>query len=234
VTARSAVVLLSGGLDSSTCLAIARRDGFAAHALTLDYGQRHRDELDAARAVARALGAASHRVVALDLRAIGGSALTSDAIAVPKDRSDDEIGGGVPASYVPARNTLLLALAVGLAEATDSDAVYVGVNALDSSGYPDCRPEFLDAFRETARLGTKRGVEGRPVEIRAPLVSLSKAGIARLAHDLRVPIADTLSCYDPVRRGGGVPADHCGRCDACRLRRRGFEQAGVPDPTRYA
>ena len=234
MSARRAVVLLSGGLDSATCLAIARRDGFETHALTVDYGQRHRAELDAARAVARAFGAASHRVVALDLRAIGGSALTSDAIAVPKDRTDAEIGGGVPASYVPARNTLFLALAVGAAEALDADAVYVGVNALDTSGYPDCRPEFLDAFREAARLGTKRGVEGRPVEIRAPLVAETKAGIARLATALSVPIAKTLSCYDPVAGGGGAPASHCGRCDACRLRKRGFAEAGIADPTSYA
>lgn len=242
MSAPRAVVSLSGGLDSATCLAIARRDGFEAHALTADYGQRHRAEIDAARVVARALGAASHRVVAVDLRALGGSALTSDAIPVPKDRSDAEIGRGVPASYVPARNTVLLALCVAAAEALDADAVFVGVNALDSSGYPDCRPEFLDAFREAARLGTKRGVEGRPVNIVAPLVRETKAGIARLAVSLGVPVAETLSCYDPEPRPGGAPRDasgrapavaHCGRCDACRLRRRGFAEAGLPDPTLY-
>jgi 7-cyano-7-deazaguanine synthase len=231
VTAR-AVVLVSGGLDSATVLALARRDGVEAHALTVDYGQRHRAEIEASRRVAEALAAASHRVVAVDLRVLGGSALTSDAIAVPKDRTDAEIGRGIPASYVPARNTVLLAVAVAAAEALDADAVHVGVNALDSSGYPDCRPEFLAAFREAARLGTRRGVEGRPVRIEAPLVALSKAGIARLATSLGVPVAETLSCYDPVRRGGGVV--HCGRCDACRLRRRGFAEAGIPDPTPYA
>jgi 7-cyano-7-deazaguanine synthase len=234
MSAARAVVLLSGGLDSATCLAVARRDGVEAHALSVDYGQRQRLELDAARRVASALRAASHRVVAVDLRALGGSALTSDALTVPKDRTDEEIGSGVPASYVPARNTVLLAVALAAAEAMDADAVYVGVNALDSSGYPDCRPQFLDAFREVSRLGTKRGVEGRAVEIRAPLVGETKAGIVRLSTLLGVPVADTLSCYDPLPGLEPGRAVHCGRCDACRLRRRGFREAGVPDPTAYA
>jgi 7-cyano-7-deazaguanine synthase len=240
VTARAptprAVVLLSGGLDSATCLAIAKRDGFEAHALSVDYGQRQRAELDAARRVASALAAASHRVVAVDLRSLGGSALTSDAIAVPKGRDAASIGTGIPVTYVPARNTVLLSVALAAAETLDAGAIYVGVNALDYSGYPDCRPEFLEAFRAVARLGTKRGVEGRPFEIRAPLLGETKAGIARLATSLRVPIADTLSCYDPVldhERPVGSPA-HCGRCDACVLRRRGFREAGLADPTRYA
>ena len=231
---RRAVVLLSGGLDSATCLAIARRDGFEAHALSVDYSQRQRLELDAARRVATALGAASHRVVAVDLRAIGGSALTDEAIAVPKDRSHAEMGSDVPSSYVPARNTILLGLATGLAEVLDADAIYLGINAVDYSGYPDCRPEFLDAFREVASLGTRRGADGGPVDFLAPLLRSSKADIVRLAHELRVPVALTLSCYDPLppRTADGT-AVHCGRCDACLLRRRGFIDAGVPDPSTY-
>jgi 7-cyano-7-deazaguanine synthase len=229
------MVLFSGGLDSATCLAIARRDGFEAHALSVDYGQRHRVELDAARRVATAMRAASHRVVAVDLRSLGGSALTDAAVDVPKARSAAEIGDGVPATYVPARNTVLLSVALAAAEALGADAVYVGVNALDYSGYPDCRPEFLDAFREVARLGTKRGVEGRPIDVRAPLLRETKAAIARLATSLGVPVADTLSCYEPV--GDAVPGGpplHCGLCDACLLRKRGFIEAGIADPTRYA
>jgi 7-cyano-7-deazaguanine synthase len=226
---RSAVVLLSGGLDSATCLAIARDEGFAAHALTVAYGQRHAAEVEAAVRVAEALGAASHRVVSVDLGLLGGSALTSTEVAVPKDRSPAEIGEGVPPTYVPARNTVLLAVATAAAEALGADAVYLGINALDTSGYPDCRPDFLEAFRRLAALGTKRGVEGRPIEFRAPLLRDTKAQIARRATALRVPVADTLSCYDPLP--GPV---HCGRCDACLLRRRGFEEAGLPDPTAYA
>ena len=229
-----AVVLLSGGLDSATSAAAARRDGFEVHGLSVDYGQRQRLELDAARRLARALGLASHRVVAVDLRAIGGSALTDDAIAVPKDRTEAQMGADVPASYVPARNTILLALATGLAEVLEADAIYLGINAVDYSGYPDCRPEFLEAFRAVARLGTKRGVEGAPVAFVAPLIGLAKAGIVRLARDLGVPVGDTLSCYDPrPPRAAGGPAVHCGRCDACLLRRKGFLDAGLPDPTLY-
>ena len=234
MSAPGAVVLLSGGLDSATCLALAVRDGFVAHALSVDYGQRQRLELEAARRVARSLGAASHRVVRVDLRLLGGSALTSDDIAVPKDRSLDTIGDGIPVSYVPARNTVLLSIAMAAAEVAEADAIYLGINALDTSGYPDCRPEFLEAFRAVARLGTKRGVEGRPVDLRAPLLRLSKAGIASLAVSLGVPVAETLSCYDPLAaRVPAGPAIHCGRCDACQLRREGFRAAGLADPTTY-
>lgn len=227
-----AVVLLSGGLDSATCLAVARRDGFEAHALSFDYGQRQRAELEVAARLARALGAASHRVVAVDLRALGGSALTSDAIDVPKARSLADIGQGIPVTYVPARNTVFLAVALGAAEVLDAEAVYIGVNALDSSGYPDCRPAFLDAMAEVARQGTKRGAEGLPLTLQAPLVRSSKAEIVALAVALGVPVADTLSCYDPVVVGARPV--HCGRCDACLLRRKGFAEARVADPTTYA
>jgi 7-cyano-7-deazaguanine synthase len=185
--------------------------------------------------VARALGARAHHVVPVDLRALGGSALTSDEIGVPKDRPHEAIGAGIPVTYVPARNTVLLAIATAAAEACGAASVWVGVNALDYSGYPDCRPEFLAAFREVARLGTRRGVEGRPIRFEAPLLSLSKAGIARLAVETGVPVAWTLSCYDPPSgAAGGAPPVHCGRCDACRLRRKGFAEAGLPDPTAYA
>lgn len=227
-----AIVLLSGGLDSATCLAIARRDGFEAHALSFDYGQRHRIELDVAARVAKALGAASHRVVAVDLRALGGSALTSDTIPVPKARSADEIGQGIPSTYVPARNTVFLAIAIGAAEVLEADVVYLGVNALDYSGYPDCRPEFLDAMREVALRGTKRGVEGHPFELRAPLLRASKAEIAAMAVAFGVPVAATLSCYDPL--GTAAAPVHCGRCDACLLRKKGFAEAKLVDPTTYA
>jgi 7-cyano-7-deazaguanine synthase len=231
VTARRAIVLLSGGLDSATCLAIARRDGFEPHALTVDYGQRHRAELFAAARVAKALPAASHRVVSVDLSALGGSALTDPTTPVPKDRSPAAIGEGIPVTYVPARNTVLLAVATAAAEALGADAVYVGVNALDYSGYPDCRPEFLDAFRALAAVGTKRGVEGRPIEFRAPLLRETKAGIVRLATSLHVPVGDTLSCYDPLppRAAGGAHRP-CLRCDACLLRAKGFLEAGIADP----
>lgn len=232
------LVLLSGGLDSATCLAIARGDarpGGEAHALSFDYGQRSRAELAAARRVAAALGATSHRTIAVDLRALGGSALTSDVLDVPKGRSDAQIGHGIPITYVPARNLVFLSLALAAAETLDADAIYVGVNALDTSGYPDCRPAFLDAFREAARLGTRRGDEGRPVEVRAPLLALRKADIAARAVALGVPVAATLSCYDPVVGAvSDAPARHCGRCDACRLRRRGFLEAGLSDPSDYA
>lgn len=243
MTAPRAVVLLSGGLDSATCLAVARRDGFEAHALSVDYGQRQRAELAAAHRIAAVLGAASHRVVSVDLRALGGSALTDDAIAVPKDRSDEAIAHGVPSTYVPARNTILLGLATAAAEVAGADAIYLGINALDFSGYPDCRPEFLEAFRAVARAGTRRGAEGHPVDVRAPLLRLRKADIVRLAVELAVPIAWTLSCYDPPETttapsphgpSAQAPSLHCGRCDACHLRRRGFLEAGLPDPTAYA
>jgi len=222
-----AVVLLSGGLDSSTCLAIAARDGFEVHALSIDYGQRHRGELDRARRVGRALGAAAHRVVRVDLSAFGGSALTDASIAVPKGRSPRAMATGIPVTYVPARNTVLLALALANAETIGAEDVYVGVNAIDYSGYPDCRPEFIRAFERLASVATKAGVEGRPLRIRAPLLRLSKAGIIRLGTKLGVPYRLTTSCYDPVRGRA------CGRCDACELRRKGFAEAGVPDPTLY-
>jgi 7-cyano-7-deazaguanine synthase len=223
-----AVVLLSGGLDSSTCLAVARDDGFEVHALSVDYGQRHKGELQRARRIARALGAADHRVVKVNLSAFGGSALTDEAIAVPKRRSAQRMAEDIPVTYVPARNTVLLALALAHAETIGAEDVYVGVNAIDYSGYPDCRPAFLRAFERLARVATKAGVEGRPLRIRAPLLRLSKAGIVRLGTRLGVPYRLTLSCYDPI--GGRA----CGECDACQLRRKGFAEAGVPDPTMYA
>jgi len=225
VSARRAVVLLSGGMDSATAAAWAKAAGFEVAALSVDYGQRHREELEAARGVAGQLGIADHRVVSVDLRAIGGSALT-DRIAVPKDR--EGIGGDVPVTYVPARNTVFLALLTGLAEVLGAADLVIGANVQDYSGYPDCRPEFLRAFAEVARLGTKAGVEGARFSVHAPLLHLSKAGIVRLGVSLGVDYAATLSCYDP-------PAAfvHCGRCDACRLRRAGFTEAGVPDPSTY-
>lgn len=227
--AKPAVVLLSGGLDSATVLAAARRDGFRCHALSVAYGQRHTAELDAARRVARALGAAEHRVIGIDLRAVGGSALTAD-IAVPKDRPAEEMAHGIPVTYVPARNTVFLALALGWAEVLGGFDIFIGVNAIDYSGYPDCRPEFIAAFEDVANLGTKAGVEGRGrFRVHAPLVRLSKADIIRLGHGLGVDYALTHSCYDPAADGAA-----CGRCDSCLLRRAGFEAAGLPDPTRYA
>ncbi len=226
---KPAVVLLSGGLDSATALAVARRDGFHCHALSIAYGQRHTAELDAARRVAQALGAADHRVVAIDLRAVGGSALTAD-LAVPKDRSADEMAAGIPVTYVPARNTVFLALALGYAEVLGSFDIFVGVNAIDYSGYPDCRPEFVAAFEQLANLATKAGVEGKGrFRVHAPLIQLSKADIIRLGHSLGVDYGLTHSCYDPAADGAA-----CGRCDSCLLRRAGFEAAGIPDPTRYA
>jgi len=222
---KPAVVLFSGGLDSSTCLAIAREDGFAPHALAVRYGQRHAHELRAAERVAAAL-AVPLKVVEMDLRAIGGSALTGE-LAVPKDAP---LGQGIPVTYVPARNTVLLALALGHAEVLGAQDLYIGVNAIDYSGYPDCRPAFVRAFEALANLATKAAVEGRArYSVRAPLVQLSKAEIIRLGTRLRVPYELTHSCYDP-----GSEGQACGRCDSCRLRREGFAEAGVPDPTRYA
>ena len=218
---KPAVCLLSGGLDSSTCLAVARRDGFRCYALTIDYGQRHWAELDAAARVAASLGVAAHQVIRLDLRAFGGSALTAD-IAVPKD----SLAPGIPVTYVPARNTIFLSLALAWAETLGAQDIFLGVNAIDYSGYPDCRPEFLRAYEEMANLATKAGVEGRQrLRIRAPLLELSKAQIVRLAVDLGLDLALTHSCYDPVE--GGRP---CGHCDSCLLRRRGFAEAGLADP----
>ncbi len=224
---RRAVVLLSGGLDSSTCLAVAVHRGLEAHALSVNYGQRHRGELARARRLARAIGAADHRVVRVDLSAFGGSALTDAGIAVPKGRSAREMTSGIPVTYVPARNTGLLALALAQAETIGAGEIYIGVNAIDYSGYPDCRPAFVEAFERLAAVATRAGVEGRRFRIRAPLQRLSKAAIIRLGTRLGVPYRMTLSCYDPVRGRA------CGRCDACELRRKGFADAGVPDPTLY-
>jgi 7-cyano-7-deazaguanine synthase len=225
----SAVVLLSGGLDSATALAVARRDGFRCHALTIDYGQRHAVELTAAKRVADALGAVEHRIVPLDLRAFGGSALTAN-LEVPKDRSAEAMALGIPITYVPARNTVFLAMALAWAEVLESFDIYLGVNAIDYSGYPDCRPEFVAAFQGLANLATRAGVEGRGrFRVHAPLVQLPKEAIIRLGLSLGVDYGLTHSCYDPADDGGA-----CGGCDSCRLRRAGFEAAGVPDPTRYA
>ena len=225
---RRAVVLLSGGLDSSTCLAWARAQGFECTTLAVDYGQRHRVELEAARRVARALGVADHREVKVDLRAIGGSALTAD-LEVPRDRDERAMGGDIPVTYVPARNSVMLALALGLAETIGATDLVAGMNALDYSGYPDCRPEFVRAFEALARVATKAGVEGAALTVHTPLMELDKAGIIRLGLSLGLDYALTHSCYDPAPDGGA-----CGRCDACRLRMKGFREAGVPDPTRYA
>ena len=222
-SAPRAVVLLSGGLDSATVLALACSRGFDCHALSVDYGQRHAAELAAARRVARAQGVIDHRVVHMDLRPIGGSALTDPAIAVPEAPT-----GGIPSTYVPARNTLLLALALGLAEVLDAGDLFIGVNAVDYSGYPDCRPEFIAAFESLARLATRRGVEGGRLSVHAPLLHSSKADIIRLGLSLGVDYAVTVSCYQADADGRA-----CGRCDSCRLRRAGFEAAGTADPTRY-
>lgn len=220
-----AVCLLSGGLDSSTCLAIARAEGLEVYALTVDYGQRHRAELAAARRVAAALGAREHQVISLDLRAFGGSALTA-AIEVPKDRDEPSMAGEIPITYVPARNTVMLSLALAWAEVLEASDIFLGVNAVDYSGYPDCRPEFLQAFAAMANLATKAGVEGRmKLNMRAPLLHLSKADIVRRASELGLDFALTHSCYDPEDGGRA-----CGRCDSCLLRRKGFQEAGIVDP----
>jgi len=224
-----AVVLLSGGLDSATTLAIAIREGYEPFALTFGYGQRHAHEVDAARRIAAAFGVRRHLVLEIDLRAIGGSALTADT-PVPKGGPGECAAAGIPVTYVPARNTIFLALALGWAEVLGAAGIFIGVNAVDYSGYPDCRPEFIRAFQELANLATKAAVEdARPIAIRAPLIEMTKAGIIRLGSGLGVDYALTTSCYDPTLEGLA-----CGACDSCRLRRRGFEEAGVPDPTRYA
>ena len=221
-----AVVLLSGGLDSSTALAIAKSRGFACHALTVRYGQLHEVELDAARRVAAALGVADHRVIAVDLAPLAASALTTAGIGVPKDRSPAEIGapGDVPATYVPARNTLLLALALAWAESIGAHDLFIGVNVLDASGYPDCRPAFVHAFEALAQVATRSG----GFHVHAPLIELTKAQIVTLGTSLGVDYGLTHSCYDPIAGAA------CGRCDACALRKKGFAEAGLPDPTRYA
>jgi 7-cyano-7-deazaguanine synthase len=223
-TPAKAVCLLSGGLDSATCLALARRDGFTCHAITFDYGQRHKFELEAAARVATALGVERHLVVKVGLDVFGGSALTAD-VAVPKARSLDEMSHGIPVTYVPARNTIFLSLALAWAEVLESADIFIGVNALDYSGYPDCRPEYIEAYERMANLATRAGVEGHThLQIHTPLIALSKAQIVTLARELAVPFGLTHSCYDPGP--GGRP---CGACDACLLRRKGFEEAGIED-----
>ena len=221
---KKAICLLSGGLDSSACLAFARREGYICYALSFDYGQRHKIELAAAARLAACLGAEQHIVVQIALDAFGGSALTAD-IAVPKARSLDEMSRGIPVTYVPARNTIFLSFALAWAEVLESSDIFIGVNALDYSGYPDCRPEFIEAFERMATLATKAGVEGRTrVKIHTPLIRLTKAQIVALARELGVPFGLTLSCYDPAPDGRP-----CGACDACLLRRKGFEEAGIED-----
>jgi 7-cyano-7-deazaguanine synthase len=222
---RIAVVLLSGGLDSATTLAEARAGGYVCHALSFDYGQRHRFELEAARAVAEALGASEQRTVRLDVGSFGGSALTEAGIAVPKDRADEAIAEGIPVTYVPARNMIMLSVALGYAETVGASDLFIGVNAVDYSGYPDCRPAFIEAFERAATLATKMGVEGAGVRVHAPLIDMTKGEIIARGIALGVDYGLTHSCYDPA--ADGAP---CGRCDACRLRAKGFAEAGVADP----
>ncbi len=222
---KRAVCLLSGGLDSATCLAVARRDGFSCYALSFDYGQRHQVELQSAERVARHLGAAAHRTMRIDLRLFGGSALT-DEIPVPKGRATEEMGVDIPVTYVPARNTVFLSFALAWAEVLEATDIFIGVNALDYSGYPDCRPEYIEAYERMANLATRAGVEGRTrLKIQTPLIRMSKAQIVKLGRELGVDFGLTHSCYDPFPSGRP-----CGACDSCVLRRKGFEEAGIPDP----
>jgi 7-cyano-7-deazaguanine synthase len=225
---KRAVVLLSGGIDSTTTLAIAIAEGYEASALSFNYGQRHQIETHAARRVADSLGAKQHRVAKIDLRVFGGSALTDD-IDVPKQRSEKEIANGIPITYVPARNTVFLAYALAWAEVMGASDIFLGVNAIDYSGYPDCRPEFIEAFENLAKLGTKAGVEGKRFQIHTPLIKFSKAEIIRKAVELGVDLSLTHSCYDPTPEGVA-----CGECDSCLLRLKGFREAGITDPIRYA
>lgn len=228
-----AVILLSGGLDSATVLALAKHAGRDCYTLAFDYGQRHRHELEAAQRAAEDLGSLQHKTVRIDLRAFGGSALTDDAIDVPKHADASEITPDIPVTYVPARNLVFLSLAVGYAETLGAEEVHLGVNALDYSGYPDCRPEFIASFERTANLATKAGVESdRPLRVVAPLIDMTKAQIVRRGTELGVDYSRTHSCYDPVQTAGGPRA--CGSCDSCLLRKRGFADAGLPDPTLYA
>jgi len=220
---KRAVILVSGGLDSTTVLALARRDGYTCHTLSFDYGQRHRAELHAAERVSRAYPDVEHKVVRLNLDTIGGSALTDEAIAVPEEASE-----GIPVTYVPARNTVFLSIALGWAEVLDARDIFIGVNAVDYSGYPDCRPAFIDAFTKLANVATKAGVEGDRYTIHTPLMALGKDDIVKLGAELGVDYAQTVSCYQATDEGLA-----CGRCDACRLRREGFERAAIGDPTRY-
>ena len=224
-----AVCLLSGGLDSSTCLAWAKHKGFTCYALSFDYGQRHRRELDAARRVAESIGVERHITIPIDLRPFGGSALTSDTIDVPKSRTEHQMGESIPVTYVPARNTIFLSLALAWAEVLEASDIVIGVNAVDYSGYPDCRPEFIGAFERMANLATRTGVEGTTrITIHTPLIDLTKAGIIRLASELKVDLGLTHSCYDPDAEGRA-----CGLCDSCQLRVKGFREAGLKDPVRY-
>jgi 7-cyano-7-deazaguanine synthase len=223
VSVRHAIVLLSGGLDSATVLAMARARGYECHALSIEYGQRHQAELDAATRVAAALGAAEHRIMRVDLAGIGGSALTDMRMAVPESPT-----GGIPVTYVPARNTLMLSLALGWAEVLGATDIFVGVNAVDYSGYPDCRPQFIQAFEQLARLATKAGVEGAEFKIHAPLINMSKADIVRAGSELGIDYGLTVSCYQADAQGRA-----CGKCDSCRLRAAGFAAASITDPTRY-
>ena len=225
---KRAIVLVSGGIDSATTLAICIREDFEAYALSFDYGQRHRNEVDAAQSVARALGAREHRIAQIDLRIFGGSALT-DEIAVPKGRSAGEMSRGIPATYVPARNTVFLAYALAWAEVLHARDIFIGVNAIDYSGYPDCRPQFIAAFEKLASVATKAGSEGAHFHIHAPLISMSKAEIIRKGNELGVDFSHTHSCYDPTSEGLA-----CGECDACQLRLQGFRKAGLSDPIAYA
>jgi 7-cyano-7-deazaguanine synthase len=225
---KHAVVLLSGGLDSATTLAIARSQGYETYALSFDYGQRHQRELEAARKIAKSIGAREHRIVKIDNQIFAGSALTDD-VDVPKSRSEMEISAGIPVTYVPARNTIFLAHALALAETIPAGHIFIGVNALDYSGYPDCRPEFISAFEKLAGLATKAGVEGVKFQIHAPLISMSKADIIRKGTELGVDFSMTHSCYDPTADGLA-----CGECDSCRLRLAGFREAGITDPIAYA
>ncbi|MEZ6139222.1 MAG: 7-cyano-7-deazaguanine synthase QueC [Zavarzinella sp.] len=228
MTTKKAVVLLSGGLDSTTCLAVAKADGFSIHALSVNYGQRHQVELERAEQLAQLMGASDHRLVTLDLRAIGGSALTAD-IPVPKSRTSEELSHGIPVTYVPARNTILLGIALGYAETCGAFDIFIGANVLDYSGYPDCRPAFLDAFATLANLATQAAIEGKgQFRIHAPLLQLTKAEIIQLGTRLGVDYRQTISCYDPTPSGLA-----CGKCDACQLRKKGFAEAGIPDPTAY-
>ncbi|CAN5232799.1 7-cyano-7-deazaguanine synthase QueC [soil metagenome] len=225
---RAAVVLLSGGLDSTTALAVASAEGHRVHALSVRYGQRHERELQAARDVAASWRVAAHRIVDLDLGTFGGSALTDESIAVPRDEPPER--AGIPVTYVPARNTILLSLALAWAEVIPAADIFIGVNALDYSGYPDCRPEFIEAFERLARVGTRAGSEGgMQIRVRAPLIDLTKREIIQLGISLGVDYGQTLSCYDPAAND-----EACGRCDACQLRLRGFAEAGIADPARYA
>jgi 7-cyano-7-deazaguanine synthase len=224
---KPAIVLLSGGLDSATTLAVARRDGYEPHAITFRYGQRHGIEVEAAHHVARAMTVADHVVVDVDLHSIGGSALTGQG-EIPKNRSLEQIGSGIPSTYVPARNTIFLSYALAWAEVISATDIFIGVNALDYSGYPDCRPEYIRAFEAMANLATKSGVEGKKMHVHAPLISMTKADIIRLGLSLHVDYSLTTSCYDPTHKGVA-----CGHCDACLLRLKGFADAGVTDPVRY-